>query len=399
LASNILEPKQPIKMDSAETLLASSRRREARWKQHRFTTIEERRARKRGSAAPYFRTQDSLCNAFLHLATDPREFEGLKLLFPFVREAVLLGIPQTHELLASWMRGAFSAGHDLGRAHPELLEDVLSGQELCSAVRRVGVVQKCSEESCLTWAGLRRACEKVVASQWPNVPAESFQPVLLEAVTKSLRTGFAAATAAQSDPALCEFVWDIPERIGSSIQDIVGRATISAPLRSFRIPLVERLEHPLLRLGRELYPSHPAERDLVLGFLQVRLHELGVKSENICPANELELVDWIARGLDYGREIKTNRPELLERVFQEAAGDRLEASLNVVKKVVAEAGGTDPIRLLGPLKTWQKEVYGWADPEFYGQELARVAYFSDFAVWIPWVLTGQNGAVVEHQTR
>jgi len=56
-----------------------------------------------------------------------------------------------------------------------------------------------------------------------------------------------------------------------------------------------------------------------------------------------------------------------------------------VRQVVAAAGGTNPDQLLGPLKRWQQSVYGWLEPDFYGEELARVVYFSDFAVWIPWV--------------
>lgn len=354
-------------------------------KPNRFVTCEERQARRHASAVPYFRLQDGFCRAFLELATDPREFEGLKLLFPFVRENVLLGIPQSHGLLASWMRAAFAAGHDLGRAHPEVLEDVLPGQELSAALRRVGVIQTYLEEPCLTWAGLRQACEMVVAAQWEDVPAERFQHVLLEAVVKSLRTGFAAATAAQCDPALCEFVWDIPEQIGASIQDIVGRASIRAPLKCFGMRLYRRLEHPLLRLARTLYPNQPTERDLVLGFLQRRLRKLRVKSENECPGEELELLNWIACGIEYGREIKEKHPELLRRVLQEAKGERLDAAVSVVKRVVKQAGGIEPVRLLPQIKAWQNDVYGWVEPEFYGRALARVAYFSDFAVWIPWV--------------
>ncbi len=89
--------------------------------------------------------------------------------------------------------------------------------------------------------------------------------------------------------------------------------------------------------------------------------------------------------MEYGREVKTKHPELVERVFLEAKGERLDAAYSVVKGVVREAGGTEPATLLPHLRQWQKHVYGWSDPEFYGEELARVAYFSDFAVWIPWV--------------
>ena len=72
-------------------------------------------------------------------------------------------------------------------------------------------------------------------------------------------------------------------------------------------------------------------------------------------------------------------------IFEEAQGTRLEKSKRIVGQVVAEAGGTDPVRLLGRLKAWQKDVYEWSEPGFYGQSLAQIAYFSDFAIWIPWV--------------
>jgi hypothetical protein len=63
----------------------------------------------------------------------------------------------------------------------------------------------------------------------------------------------------------------------------------------------------------------------------------------------------------------------------------LESARSVVQQVVTEAGGIDAVRLLPRLKPWQNSVYGWEEPGYYGEELARVAYFSDFAVWIPWL--------------
>ena len=60
------------------------------------------------------------------------------------------------------------------------------------------------------------------------------------------------------------------------------------------------------------------------------------------------------------------------------------SSLRVVRQVVAKAEGTNPWRLVQHLKEWQEGVYGWAEPDSYGEELARVVYFSDFALWIPW---------------
>ena len=75
----------------------------------------------------------------------------------------------------------------------------------------------------------------------------------------------------------------------------------------------------------------------------------------------------------------------MEGIIEEVRGSRLENATSVVQLVVEEAGGTDPVQLLGPLKAWQKNVYNWSKSGFYGQSLAQIAYFCDFAIWIPWV--------------
>ena len=119
-------------MPSNEILARAPRRRITR-----FTTREEQAVRKHDTPAPYFRLEDRLCRQFLSMAATPSDFEGLKLLFPFVRGAALLKVPPTRSIFPTWIGASFSAGVDLGNAHPELLEDLLPGQELREAVRRV----------------------------------------------------------------------------------------------------------------------------------------------------------------------------------------------------------------------------------------------------------------------
>jgi hypothetical protein len=357
-----------------------------------FRTTEEIESIEGKSVAHYFRLQDSLCRRFLELATDPREFAGLKLVFPFIREASVLRACRGREKFAGWMTLAFLAGHDLGRAHPDRAEDLLPALEFHAAASRLGVIQSCSGEEHLTLAGLRRACERIVDAKWANVAEDRLEDALLEAVVKSLRTGFAAGTVAQGDPVHCAFVWDIPERTGDGIKEIVGRALIGAALKAVGQPVAKLLEHPLLRLARELYPAQPTERDTVLSYIRHRLLESGVRSENECPVSELDLLDWIAAGMDYGRWIKAVHFDVVEKIFKECGEPRLKNSLHIVRQVVAEAGGTEPVRLLGRLKVWQERAYGWSQPGFYGEELARVAYLADFAVWIPWGLEASMGA-------
>ena len=59
-----------------------------------------------------------------------------------------------------------------------------------------------------------------------------------------------------------------------------------------------------------------------------------------------------------------------------------------MRSVVTKAEGTEPWRLVQVLKQWQQGAFGWMESQFYGEELARVAYFADFAIWIPWATDG-----------
>ncbi len=355
-----------------------------------YSTMEEQAARKHNTPTPYFRLQDSLCKAFLQRAANQWEFDGLKHLFPFVREMSLLGFGREHRKLSVWVRSAFMAGHDLGRAHPGYLEEVLPGPALNLATHRVGVLKQCSGEECLTHVGLAHACDVVVNANWAEVPPDQQEAVLLDATLKTLRTGFAAATASRVDPAQTDWLGDIPERIGGRISDIASRLVVDAPRNAVGKPVLDLLEHPLLRLARELYPDQPIQRQTMLGFLRGQLRALGVRSENDCPASELDLLDWIAAGIQYGTWLKEERAGLVQQIFDECGPKKLEDARSVVQQVVAEAGSIDATRLLPRLKPWQKSVYDWEEPGYYGEALARVAYFSDFAVWIPWIIPAEK---------
>jgi hypothetical protein len=168
------------------------------------------------------------------------------------------------------------------------------------------------------------------------------------------------------------------------IASLAGRLIVGAPLNAIERPVAARLEHPLLRLAREYYPGKRKEPELVLGFLWARLQSLQVKSEDQCPASELDLADWVASAVDYGRRFYTKNPNQVSAVFEECKAFGLEDTLDLVRNLVAQAGGTNPLLLVHLLKDWHQGAFGWVDPQFYGQELERVVHFADFAVWIPW---------------
>ena len=80
----------------------------------------------------------------------------------------------------------------------------------------------------------------------------------------------------------------------------------------------------------------------------------------------------------------------MQQIFDECGPKKLEDARSVVQQLVTEAGSIEAARLLPRLKPWQKDIYGWEEPGYYGEALARVAYFSDFAVWIPWIIPTQK---------
>jgi hypothetical protein len=230
----------------------------------------------------------------------------------------------------------------------------------------------------------------VVEAKWAEVPPDELESVILEATVKCMRAGYAAATTSRVDPSQTDWVGDMPDRTSQYIADIANRLVVDAPRNAVGKSVLELLEHPLLRLARELYPAQPIQCQIMLEFLRGQLRALDVRNENDCPASELDLLDWIAAGIHYGTWLKEEQPALVQQIFDECGPKKLEDARSVVQQLVTEAGSIEAARLLPRLKPWQKDIYGWEEPGYYGEALARVAYFSDFAVWIPWIIPTQK---------
>jgi len=366
--------------------------RAPRMSRSRFMTAEERYARKHRTFLPYFRTSDSLCRGFLMMAADPLEFAGLKSLFPFVREMSLLRALRSRERISEWMPLAFMAGHDLGRACPELVEEILPGLEFGEAWRRVGALQHWSGQCVLNLGGLKMACTNIVQAQWPKVAADELEPLLLETVVKCLRTGFAAGSFCQTDPVYCEFVGNIPPRSGTGMGDLLSRFTILAPLYAAGKPATTLLEHPLIRMVRAFYAEQPSRCAMMLSFFRERLRALKVESENDCPCSELDLLDWITAAVRHGVTFARQHPALMRRIRRETARGKLACVGVELPRVLARAGGMEPAGLLVPLKQWQKERYGKGEPAYYGEQLERVVYFCHLCALAPCVVDNVSPA-------
>ncbi|MGA9780147.1 MAG: hypothetical protein WBS33_17945 [Verrucomicrobiia bacterium] len=352
-----------------------------------YLTREQQLARQHHTCAPYLCLENGLCRAFLEAGRSATDFEGVKLLFPFVREAVLMQVPREQKTLDDWMYFAFFCGYDLGTRRPDLMPEVLSDHELHQCRSRLLLLQRYAGCERPNGRALHRAFVRVIEEKWPNTPSEQLNAVFAEAALKSLRAGFGAATIGQLEPELCDFYGALPPEIRSKFQGILWQSWIGAAADSVALSVLERLEHPVLRVVRQLYPAQPTECAMVQGFLREHLQECGAKSERDCPASDAELIDWVAAGMSYGQRMVREQPEMVSRILAENEVQRLEDSVSVVQELVAEAGGINPVSLLPALKRWQKRVYDEDEPRFYGEAVQRVALFADFAVWIPWGLS------------
>ena len=353
-----------------------------------YLTREQQLARQYNTWAPYLSMENGLCRAFLKSGASATEFEGVKLLFPFVREAVLMQVPREQSCLDDWMYFAFFAGYELGCRRPDLLPEVLPDHELRQCRNRLLIVQRLAGTERGYGRALHGAFVRVIEEKWPNTPTDRLNAIFAETALKTMRAGFGAATFAQLEPEFCDFYGGFLSYVRTEFKGILWQFWLGSATDSIGLTVMERLEHPVLRLARQLYSTaQPTECATVQGFLREHLQECGTKSERDCPATDAELIDWVAAGINFGKRVQQEQPEIVSRIFAESDGERLESSLSVVQKVVAEAGGVDAVKLLRAMKRWQKNVYDDDEPRFYGEAVERVALFSDFAVWTPWGLS------------
>lgn len=337
----------------------------------------------------YWRLDNAVCREFLQLGTEPEDFEAVKRLFPYIREAAVCETPRGWEYVPDWLYLGFLAGHELGCKHPELVGVILPGEEVEEAKHRLQVLQQCAEEKRLTGRGLDRALKTVLEYKREAHPEGDVTTLICSLILRTARAGVAAGTVALSDPALAEYVAGIGELRGCKNHGPFEKALAAAPWRTFEDGAAATPWHPLLRVTRELYPEKTLEGKTVLEFLDQRLKQLGVTDEGQCPTSEIDLIDWIAAGLEFGRRAKKERPRLVAAIIKECAGQRLETARSVVQHVIAKAKRIESLSLIRPLLEWHGGVYG-KDPHFYGQRLVRVGSMADFAVWIPWLEEGQR---------
>lgn len=370
---------------SVPSAVANAATRRAQARPTLFLTREAKLLCRTRGLKPYFRQKDIFCRLFLERVSNPRAFQGLRLFFPFVRLGSLLQLLRRPDSWSNWLGWALAAGHDLGRAHPDLVDDVLPGYEMDATLRLLGRIQAASNEAQATLAGWRVAIGKCWI-QSCYVPGNCWTFALVCHLVECFRIGYAMGTVARNDPQFADYLADLPEHLEWQHRYGTARLLLGAPLREFDSPVIDRMEHPLLQMARTFHPKRPSERDTILEFLRQQLRTRNVRSEGEWPKGLAASPEWIGLAVEFGKRLNEEQPQLVARIISERSEDDLVRVGGVIAQVIDEAGSVDPEKLLLPMTRWQQRAYGWHEPAHLGDELDQAVCFAELAIWIPWVL-------------
>lgn len=352
-----------------------------------YETREALQVRRRNSLMPYLRVHDRLCRHFLTVAADPAEYDGLRHLFPFVREASVLQVPLTRDFAPELLVCAFLAAHDLGRARPELADDILAGPQYHQALRRMGLLRQMSQEERLTPSGLRRAFQYIIQANWPKFTPEALE-TLVDLLVKTLRLGFMAGSIAPTDPVFCDFVGEIPARTDVCVDELHAGVLV-ASLRRTRSWYRYEMWHPLLKFACSYYREGGWECAIVCDYLRIELRRLGVRSETQCPNDHATLLRWLADGMAHGQEVLQRQRDVVERIYAEHSPEVLQLMIAKLRSFVTKAGGREPERMLESVRQLYGHTFNTSRAGTFAGALKSVLCAADFGLWIPWAMDNQ----------
>lgn len=242
-------------------------------------TSEFRQATEARNYRAYCRLECGLCATFISRLQPAIEFTALKPFFPFIRLASVLEFPRTSENLSLWLELAFCGGFALGQAHPGAVDEILPDHALRQARRSLYTLRNLTGPGTPDARKLGFAFSDLVARQWPRIGPDEIDQIFCDTAIRALRAGFMAATVADTDPCLIEFCGDLASAVVAS-QGLVRMALIEACTYEWQLNLGKRMEHPLLRCGRQLHRDDARAQLGLLRKLGAILHAAEIRSEN-----------------------------------------------------------------------------------------------------------------------
>lgn len=235
-----------------------------------------------GAFAGYCRMQCGLCHAFVRRLKTPVEFRSLKYFFPFIRLASVLEFPRTQENLPEWLQFAFQAGLELGDAHPEAADEILPDHVLAKARSSLASFKKMLDDTAPQADEIGLAFAQLAERQWPQIDPLEMNQVYCETAVRAMRAGYFAATLALADPCLATFAEDLP-RAPRDDTDLIQRALLDACRFEWDAALACRMEHPLLRIARQLHRHDAVRQERLLSIASASLHAASVYGEDEDP--------------------------------------------------------------------------------------------------------------------
>lgn len=346
-----------------------------------ITSIEQKQLVDSGSMDGFFLATNDVCRGLMTLGTDPEEFASVRLLFPFVRNGLVMNINPPEEGADRWLEIGCFAGHDLGLKRPDLIDQVLPRSARAEAERQLMWVVDAARENptgrlIQDFHALQR---RFVQIHDTSKQAELFVRFLLQV----WRIGFLAA----NEPS--DAIPELRERFARNWLTPQHYLTVTAWLRSCWRSLgrsvAENMEHPLLKVAREYYVGKPTE-EVVLGeFFAEHL------ATNLLPERESDcspggLLDWVRAGLAFGKRFLRERPDMVRRAFDDLGAEESARLVKMIQGTVKQARGVDAARLLGPIIAYTHDYLRAAHPAGPARAAELVIFAADYAVWVPWAM-------------
>jgi hypothetical protein len=76
--------------------------------------------------------------------------------------------------------------------------------------------------------------------------------------------------------------------------------------------------------------------------------------------------------------------DLLAKVFVETGQSQLRVVLKILQGVSSVMVENNLQHITEAILRWHEDVFGWRQPEYYGQALERIVHCVDMAIWLAW---------------
>jgi hypothetical protein len=344
-----------------------------------FVTDEQRFCAKESDYSSYWLKNDELCRAVLETGTDPKKFELIRAFFPVVRTAVSFEFPLSESGLPHWWAFCFYAGWQFGKSRPAPARGILATLNTTDLEDLLTAIDQLHGKKSPDPNTLSQSFEFIWKQRPPSLGIVGIQSLILSALINAFAAGIASVLWIDQRSE-CRFIRSIQIDYTDPALPLHVRVIQSSAAADHARPISERLEHPLLKAAAAQYPVTPIERAAIMPFFH---RELWKNSRNAagCPCSALDLVNWVAGGLRYGRELRRRNPHLPEALRSELGEKTYSVALETCASIRKSAPSNAPLAITHAALAWHERVYGWKETSYVGAAIDRVVRFSDLAIW------------------